>query len=121
MTQLDEGEVRVTNADTGGQKGRKRARFDLLPADALRQVAEHYGIGAEKYEDRNWERGYEWSLSFGAMMRHAWAWWAGEDYDPETGSHHLAAVVFHALAGLTFMDTHPELDDRPLRGDRDAG
>jgi hypothetical protein len=98
---------------TGGQKGKKPARFDLLPAGPLWEVAEHYGKGAEKYDERNWERGYAWSLSFAAMMRHAWAWWRGEDVDPENGGHHMAAVVFHALALLEFRTTHPGYDDRP--------
>lgn len=98
---------------TGGEKGVKLARFDLLPAGPLRQVAEHYGKGAEKYAARNWERGYEWSKSYAALMRHAWQFWAGEDIDAETGSHHMAAVVFHALALLQFADTHPDFDDRP--------
>lgn len=107
------GEVRTVNESTGGEKGMKPARFDLLPASPLIQVAEHYGKGAEKYEDRNWERGYEWSKSFAAMQRHAWAFWNGETYDPETGSHHLAAVCFHAMAMMEWTETHPELDDRP--------
>lgn len=106
-------ETVVENAETGGRKARKLARFDLLPADALRQVAEHYGRGAKKYADRNWELGYDWSLSFGAMQRHLWAFWSGQDVDAETGSHHLAAAAFHCLALLTFADTCPELDDRP--------
>ena len=110
---IDPTEHRVVNTDTGGEKGAKLARFDLIPADPLRQVAEHYGRGAEKYADRNWERGYDWSLSFAALQRHAWEFWNGEDIDEETGSHHLAAVVFHALALLTFADTHPDGDDRP--------
>ena len=105
-------EVRITSS-TGGEKGQKLARFDLLPADALWQVAEHYGKGAKKYAARNWERGYDWSLSFGAAMRHAWAFWNGEDIDPETGSHHMAAFVFHGLTMLTFASTHPVFDDRP--------
>jgi hypothetical protein len=106
-------EVRTTDPDTGGQKGKKTARFDLIPVSALWQIAEHYGRGAEKYEDRNWERGYSWSLSYAALCRHLFAWWNGEDIDEETGSHHLAAVAFHALALLTFAETHPEKDDRP--------
>lgn len=105
-----QGEVRVT-APTGGQKGRKLARFDLLPP-ALWQVAELYGKGAEKYDDWNWRLGYDWSLSFAAMQRHAWLFWQGEDYDQETGCAHMASVAFHALALLTFMQEHPELDDR---------
>lgn len=111
-------EKRVTDPDTGGEKGQKLARFDLIPAAALWQVAEHYGKGATKYAPRNWERGYRWSLSYAALQRHANAFWAGEDIDPETSSSHLAAVVFHALALMTFAETHPEKDDRP-GGSRD--
>lgn len=109
------GEVRVTNALTGGEKGSKPARYDLLPVGPLRQVAEHYGKGAAKYADRNWERGYDWSLSYAALQRHANAFWDGETYDPETGSHHMAAVVFHALALMEWNETHPELDNRPRK------
>lgn len=109
---MDEHEVRVVDPSTGGEKGQKLARFDLIPAGPLWEVARHYGVGARKYEDRNWERGYRWSLSFGAMMRHAWLFWRGEDRDPETGTHHMAAVVFHALALIEFTTTHPQLDDR---------
>jgi hypothetical protein len=107
------GEVRSVNPITGGEKGVKPARFDLIPAGPLTTVATHYGIGAQKYEDRNWERGYEFSKTFAALQRHAWAWWNGEDIDPETGSPHMAAVVFHAFAALEFANTHPEMDDRP--------
>jgi hypothetical protein len=111
MVTSGSGEVRTTSS-TGGEKGVKPARFDLIPAGPMWEVAEHYGRGAEKYEDRNWERGYEWSKSFGAMMRHAWAFWRGEDCDPETGSHHMAAVVFHALALIEFGRTQRAFDDR---------
>lgn len=105
-------ETRVTS-ETGGQKGSKLARYDLIPADALRQVAELYGKGAEKYAPRNWENGYDWSLSFAALQRHAWQFWNGEDTDTETQQHHMTSVIFHALALITFGDTHPGYDDRP--------
>ncbi len=81
----------------------------------MEQIAEHFGKGAAKYADRNWERGYEWSLSFAALQRHLWAFWMGEDHDPEMGSHHLAAAGFHVLALLTFVEEHPSLDDRATR------
>lgn len=107
------GEVRVTNATTGAQKGSKLARFDLIPSAPLTALAEHYGRGAEKYAARNWEGGVDWSLSFAALQRHAWAFWGGEDIDAETGSPHVVSVAWHALALAEFMATHPELDDRP--------
>jgi hypothetical protein len=104
-------EVRSVSS-TGGEKGTKLARYDLIPEFPLRMLAEHFGRGADKYDDHNWRRGYEWSKSFAAMMRHAWQFWSGEDYDLETGSPHLAAVMWHACCMLEFMQEFPEFDDR---------
>lgn len=104
-------EIRVTSA-TGGQKGKKLARFGLIPPEALWQVAELYGKGAEKYDDWNWRKGYDWSLSIDALERHLSEFKRGNDYDAETGCHQLTAVVFHALTLLTFAAEHPEYDDR---------
>jgi hypothetical protein len=109
----ESGEVRMIDADTGAEKGRKLARFDLLPTGPLTEIAEHYGLGAAKYAERNWERGYAWSLSYGAAQRHLTAFWSGEDLDPELGDTHLSAVAFHILAMMEFARTHPEKDDRP--------
>lgn len=106
-------EIRVVNETTGGAKGQKQARFDLIPKGPLWEVAELYGKGAEKYAERNWELGYDWSLSFGALQRHAWLFWGGESYDQETGKHHMASVAFHAFALMEFGRTHAELDNRP--------
>lgn len=108
-------EVRVTSK-TGGQKGTKPARFGLIPPMALWKVAELYGKGAEKYDDWNWRKGYDWHLSYDAMQRHLALFWSGEDIDPETGMPHLACAAFHCLTLLTFMDEHPEFDDR-FKGD----
>ena len=120
----DEEETIFKDPVTGAEKAEKLARYDLLPVRPLRWLAEHYGKGARKYEDRNWEKGYPWSKSFAAMLRHAWRFWGGEDFDSHTptcakdctkhtGSHHLTAVAWHAFAMLEFTATHPERDDRP--------
>jgi|ERR1035437_736228 hypothetical protein len=107
-------ERRVVDPDTGGAKGSKPARFDLIPADSLWALAEHFGKGAAKYgEDRNWERGYAFSLNFAAAQRHLWQWWGGEDIDEDTGSSHLIAAQWHMAALFHNMTTHAEMDDRP--------
>lgn len=108
-------EVQVVNATTGGAKGSKPERYDLLPWPELAELARLYGKGAEKYEDRNWEKGYDVSLSFAALMRHLTLFWNGIDYDDETHCHHLASVMFHAAAMMRFTNgTYPkELDNRP--------
>lgn len=116
-------EVRTTS-ETGGEKGVKEARYDLIPVEALEQVAVLYGRGAAKYAEHNWRRGYEWSKSYAALQRHANAFWRGEDVDAEMRLPHLASVVFHALALMTFMEEQKGFDDRfgvdPLGQDFDV-
>lgn len=112
-------EVRTVSS-TGGAKGSKSERFDLIPVEPLTWLARQYAIGAAKYGDPyNYRKGYPWSLSYAALQRHANAFWRGEDWDDETGQPHLAAVAWHAFALLTFVDEHPEFDDRyvPARYD----
>ncbi|ASR86796.1 hypothetical protein SEA_FINDLEY_56 [Mycobacterium phage Findley] len=92
--------------------GLTRERYDRIPAEPLRMLAEHYGRGARKYADDNWRRGYDWRLSFAALNRHLWQWWAGEEIDAETGSPHLIAVAWHAFTLAEFVEIHPEFDTR---------
>jgi hypothetical protein len=105
-------EERKKDPDTGGEKGVKLERYEFLPVSPLREVARVYGYGARKYADRNWERGYNWSWSYGALQRHVNAFWGGEELDPESGLPHLAHATFHLLALMEFGRTHPEKDDR---------
>ncbi len=107
-------EVRTVDPDTGAEKGAKLARHSLIPQQALTEIAEHYGRGSAKYADHNWRKGYNWSLSYDALCRHLSAFWDGEDFDPELGNKHIIAVAWHAIALATFMDEHPEKDDRYL-------
>jgi hypothetical protein len=107
---------RITNALTGGAKDAKPEAFAYIPIEALREVARVYGVGAIKYEPRNWERGYDWNLSYSALQRHVTAFWGGQDVDPESGLHHLAHAVFHCMAMMEWGKTHPELDDRSKNG-----
>ncbi len=105
----------MKKGNTAGKKGVKLARFDLIPVKALWMLAEVYGRGAQKYADRNWERGYNWSKSYQAAQRHLNQWWAGEQTDPEDGQHHLAAAIWHLCSLIEFEDTQPSLDDRPRK------
>lgn len=103
------------SADGGGLRYNEgKPRYDLLPPEALDALATHYGAGAKKYADRNWERGMAWCKCFASMMRHSWAWMRGEDIDPETGSHHMIAVAWNAIAIFTYYQRRIGEDDRPV-------
>jgi hypothetical protein len=108
----DQQELRTRNTETGGEKGVKPERFSLIPPRPMEEVARVYGAGSIKYSPRNWELGYEWSKSMDALERHYNAFKRREDFDPESGLHHLAHAVFHCLALMEWTLTHPELDDR---------
>lgn len=110
-------ETRYTDPKTGGQKGVKAAQLGAIDPSALLEVAKVAGFGAGKYERYNFLRGYPWSLSFDALQRHALAYWAGEDNDPESGLSHMAHVAWHALALIAFAQRSAGADDRPKTGD----
>lgn len=105
-------EERITDPVTGGQKGRKAERFDLIPWDAMEEVARVYDYGSRKYEDDNWLRGYAWRLSVGALFRHVARFMLGEDRDPESGCLHLAHACWHTLTLITFYLRRLGTDDR---------
>lgn len=81
-----------------------KVRMDLLPPELLTAVGTILTFGAEKYDDRNWEKGMDWGRVYGALLRHLNAWWAGADADPETGESHL----WHAGCCLAFLITYEQ-------------
>ena len=104
---------RIVTSSTGGKKGRKLAELGGLDPRSLLEVAEVSGYGAQKYGDPyNYLLGYDWSLSFNAMMRHMLAFWSGEEIDPESGLKHAAHACWHALALLAFSRRGLGTDDR---------
>jgi hypothetical protein len=76
-----------------------KPRLELVPWAAVTEIAEVLTFGAEKYDANNWCRGARWGRYFAALCRHIFAWWSGEEKDPETGKSHLA----HAGCCLFFL------------------
>ncbi len=105
--------IETTESQGGVKDDSDKLRFDLMPPGPLMEVIKVFTLGANKYADRNWEKGLDFGRVFAAMQRHAWGWWNGEEIDPEDGQHHLSSVAWCALALLELIETHPERDDRP--------
>ena len=76
--------------------------MDLLPSEALEEIAKVLGFGAKKYAPNNWRKGFAWSRLLAACFRHLFAYSRGERVDAESGLSHLA----HAGAMLLFLLTH---------------
>ena len=98
--------------ETASKHDLGKAPLSLIPVSALLEEAAVMGYGEKKYGRDNWRNGMHWSRALDAAQRHILAFQDGEDFDPETGLHHLA----HARCNMAFLIeyalTHPELDDR---------
>jgi hypothetical protein len=115
MIPLDFGDkILVTNDKTGGQKEATLCRPSLVPVYAQAEEAKVYGMGAAKYAPYNWRKGYDWSLSYDAMLRHIYAFWNGEDRDPESGLPHMAHARWHTGVLLEFWNYGLGTDDRVI-------
>ncbi len=74
-----------------------KLRYELIPSNALAETAKAFTIGAIKHSDYGWKKGFKWEDGYGALQRHANAWWGGEWVDEETGLNHLACVIANAM------------------------
>lgn len=93
-----------------------KIRTDLYPVASFLGTCRVLTHGAKKYAARNWEKGIMFGRVYGALLRHVFAWWKGEDVDPESGEHHLD----HAGCCIAFLQhyaknpgSYAKFDDRP--------
>lgn len=74
----------------------------LIAPEFLYAIAEILQFGAEKYGERNWENGMDWSRVYRAAIGHLFDWWMKKGPDPETGKSHL----WHAACCVMFLVTY---------------
>lgn len=106
----DFAEIKIENKGTKLNKG--KLRYDLIPTYAMKQVARVFTFGADKYDDRNWEKGINWLDLMGSFERHYQEFKACIDMDDESGLYHMAHAVTNGLMILENYRIHPELDNR---------
>lgn len=90
-----------------------KVRYDLIPPGPISELAALFTVGAVKYDDNNWRKGFRWGRSYAAAMRHIELWRAGEEIDPETGIPHLICGIWNLLVLREFELTNGGIDDRP--------
>jgi hypothetical protein len=101
---------------TGSQRDRRaeKGRYDLLTPIAIRRICGVYERGAEKYDERNWEKGQPLSRYLDSALRHLFQHLEG--YRDED---HLAQAAWNVLAMMHTEECvqrgllPAELDDLP--------
>lgn len=99
------------------QFGVQKVPLNTVPPVAILYLAQALGDGAVKYGPYNWrEYPISSSVYYGAMLRHIFAWWDGEENAEDSGVHHLG----HAMACMALLLDAQSLgvlnDDRPVQG-----
>ena len=95
--EVEEKELAKTEAPAFVKADDGKVRADLLPAEALLQVAEVLTLGAAKYGADNWRKVDDVSRYKAALMRHVLQYLSGQAVDAESGKSHLAHVACNAL------------------------
>jgi hypothetical protein len=97
--------------------GATKVPLHLVPPVASHYLALAFKDGASKYGPYNWrEHRVSASVYYGAIRRHADAWWDGEDVSRDALVHHLGHVMACCAILLDAMSVGKLNDDRPLPG-----
>jgi hypothetical protein len=89
-----------------------KGRYDLIPPEAIHELAIHFEEGAKKYGDRNWELGQPISRIMDSALRHAFSYMA-----KKKDENHLGAACWNLIAAMTIRarvnkgELPQELDD----------
>lgn len=87
-----------------------KVRYDLIPPEAMKGLAEILTFGAEKYIENGWQTVPEAKKRYiGALMRHLEAYRSGELIDPESGKPH----IYHVLCNAAFIGYFDDNDLNP--------
>jgi hypothetical protein len=109
---------RMNKAKTGGLRDNVgKARLSLVPSELEEAVARVIWQSSDqaggKYPLHNWRKGLPWSEVAESAMRHLRKFaQKGEDYDSESGLHHLDHAACNVAFLLWYLTNRPEMDDR---------
>lgn len=79
--------------NTGAKKNDKeKPDLSLIPLISQIAEAKAFMVGEKKYGRYNYCEGHKASQLIAALVRHAYAWFEGEENDPVDGQPHLGSV-----------------------------
>lgn len=115
-----DGKETVVKGDTVNPKeGVAKLKLDttLIPSAGIMHEATAFMDGARKYGPYNWRTTQVSAMVYlRALDRHFRAYLDGQDYDPETGVHHLGYIRANCGIILDGLELGIMVDDRPPPG-----
>lgn len=87
-----------------------KGRYDLLPWEAIHELAIHCAEGALKYGERNVEKGIPMHSLIDSAIRHLSCYMRGMDDEP-----HLRAAFWNIAFAIWMELKRPEMQDIPAR------
>lgn len=97
---------------------KEKVDLSLLPTEALIAGAKAFMVGEKKYGRYNYYKGHNASQLVAALLRHATAWFDGEENDPIDGQPHLGSVIACAAMLLKQQALGTLVDDRYKSGSK---
>lgn len=94
--------------------GIRKAPMSALPANVVAEIGVAMLEGASKYGRHNFrEVGVRASVYYDATIRHMFAWWEGEDIDPDSRLSHITKAISSLVVLRDSMIRGNWEDDRP--------
>lgn len=87
-----------------------KGRYDLIPWEAVHELAMHCEQGALKYGERNVEKGIPIHSLIDSATRHISCYLRGMDDEP-----HLRAALWNIAFAIWMEKNRPEMQDIPAR------
>ena len=84
-----------------------KLRYDLIPPECMRALAEVYTFGTQKYEEDSWKE-VEPKRYQAALLRHVYQSLEGEKINKEDGGVRVLAQVAWNAFSLLWLELHKE-------------
>ena len=94
------------------ENGKPKPKFSLIPQLALKEVAEVFSYGANKYEKYNFSNGQDATVYTDAALRHIHKYLLNYDVDDESKLYHLAHACSNLMMLLDNDINNTTVDDR---------
>lgn len=101
--------------ELGKKNDKQKAPIDLIPYEALEEMAFTLAAGEQKYGTASWAKGLKLRRLLSAALRHIGQFNSGEDFDNETKTIHLSNAAVNLVFAIWMYKNRPDLDDRWIK------